>query len=97
MQLLETEQAVDQARKSSKSHEILITQRVQEFQEKQADIDNRLRKITDSDNSDETVERFEESMQKLRNLDIAKGYFELLQEVDNLRYWHRIKHKIGQL
>lgn len=42
--------------------------------------------ITQSDTSDEAVRQFEASMEKLRRLDISKGYMELLKEVDRLRY-----------
>lgn len=42
--------------------------------------------ITQSDTSDEAVAQFEASMEKLRRLDISKGYMELLNEVDRLRY-----------
>lgn len=42
--------------------------------------------ITQSDTSDEAVAQFEARMEKLRRLDISKGYMELLNEVDRLRY-----------
>lgn len=42
--------------------------------------------ITSSETSDEAVQRFESSMDKLRRLDVANGYIELLKEVDVLRY-----------
>lgn len=45
--------------------------------------------ITQSDASDDAVGRFESSMAKLRNLDVANGYVELLKEVDTLRYMRR--------
>lgn len=41
--------------------------------------------VTQSDKSDEAAKKFEASMDKLRRLDIAKGYMELLNIVDDLR------------
>lgn len=42
--------------------------------------------ITQSDTSDDAVRHFEASMEKLRRLDVSKGYMELLKEIDGLRY-----------
>lgn len=50
--------------------------------------------ITQSDTSDEAVRQFEASMEKLRRLDISKGYMELLNEIDRLRYL-RLSLKFG--
>ena len=38
-----------------------------------------------SETSDEAVEKFEASMERLRKLDVAAGYVELLKDVDGLR------------
>ena len=56
------------------------------FEGQQDEIDRRLLYLSNSSNSDEVVERLEEGVKKLRHLDIATGYLELLTEVDNLRY-----------
>ena len=42
--------------------------------------------VTGSDTSNEAVQRFESGMEKLRKLDICKGYMEILKEVDRLRF-----------
>ena len=42
--------------------------------------------ITQSNTSDEAVRIFELSMEKLRRLDVAKGYVELLTEIEALGY-----------
>jgi hypothetical protein len=42
--------------------------------------------IAQSDASDEAVHIFESSMEKLRRLDVAQGYVELLTEIETLRY-----------
>lgn len=44
--------------------------------------------ITQSETSDEALKRFESSLERLRRLDVASGYAEMLKEVDALRYDH---------
>lgn len=56
------------------------------FQQEQEDIDRRLLVVTQSETSDEAVQKFEESMGRLRQLDVAAGYVELLKEVDALKF-----------
>ena len=51
----------------------------------QADIDRRLLIVTRSETSDDAVQRFESSMARLRALDVASRYTEMLYEVDKLR------------
>ena len=41
--------------------------------------------MTQSETSDDAVKKFDHSMGKLRRLDVAKGYADLLNEVDRLR------------
>lgn len=48
-------------------------------------MDRRLLVVTQSETSDDAVRKFESSMEKLRKLDVAAGYVELLQSVDRLR------------
>jgi len=42
--------------------------------------------VTQSETSDDAVRKFDESMEKLRRLDVATGYMELLAEVEVLRF-----------
>ena len=62
-----------------------IQLQAQNFQDMQADIDRRLLIVTRSETSDDAVQRFESSMAKLRALDVASRYTEMLHEVDKLR------------
>lgn len=62
-----------------------LQQRANVFQNKQADIDRRLRIVTQSETSDDAVRKFNANMDKLRRLEVASGYMELLAEVDSLR------------
>ncbi len=83
--LTEAESALPKATQESQQHESTIREQAEQFSKRQADIDRRLLIITQSETSDEAVRRFESSMEKLRRLDIAKGYVELLQEVESLK------------
>ena len=75
-----------EASKTSEAHSSSLLQQVEKFNKQQADIDRRLLIVTRSETSDDAVRKFDASMEKLRRLDIAKGYIELLTEVDRLRY-----------
>ena len=57
----------------------------QAFEKEQGDIDRRLLIVTQSETSDDAVQKFEASTERLRKLDVAAGYVELLKEVDGLR------------
>lgn len=89
-QLLEAESTFQNASKSSQTHKAHVQERAQEFQRKQADIDRRLLILTHSDTSDDAVQKFDSHMEKLRRLDTAKGYMDLLMEVERLRYSYSI-------
>lgn len=84
-QLVEAQEALEEATKASNDHRDAVRNKAQEFNQEQADIDRRLKIITQSETSDEAVRVFESSMEKLRRLDVAKGYLSLLQEVESLR------------
>ena len=71
--------------KASKSHSTDLQRQANKFNSLQADIDRRLLILTQSETSDDAVRKFDSSMQSLQRLDVAKGYFQLLTEVENLR------------
>ncbi|KKA20272.1 RINT-1 family protein [Rasamsonia emersonii CBS 393.64] len=81
-QLVEAQEALAKATKASNDHAEAVRKQVEAFNQQQADIDRRLKILTQSETSDEAVRIFESSMEKLRRLDIAKGYLDLLQEVE---------------
>lgn len=83
-QLAEAQEALSNATKASNDHAEATRKRAEAFNEQQVDIDRRLKAITQSDVSDEAVRRFERNMEKLRRLEISKGYVGLLKEVDAL-------------
>lgn len=57
----------------------------------QEDIDRRLKAITGSDSSDDAAKRFEASIEKLRRLEISRGYMTVLKEAEELRWGNSFK------
>ncbi|KAJ4520395.1 hypothetical protein HRR83_002385 [Exophiala dermatitidis] len=55
------------------------------FQAQQADFNRRLEALALSDASDEATSKIEARMSKVRNLEIAQGYLELVQQLNTLR------------
>ena len=41
--------------------------------------------VTQSETSDDAIQKFDSSMESLRKLDVAQAYMELLTEVEKLR------------
>ncbi|KAJ5727499.1 hypothetical protein N7493_005319 [Penicillium malachiteum] len=83
-QLAEAQDALSNATKSSNDHAEATRKRAEAFTAEQADIDKRLKEITQSETSDEAVRRLEKSMERLQRLEISKGYVELLKEAEDL-------------
>ncbi|PGH18899.1 hypothetical protein AJ80_04317 [Polytolypa hystricis UAMH7299] len=83
-QLSEAEEILRNATKVSIDHNETVRRKAEKFNRQQADIDKRLMVVTQSDTSDEAVKEFETLMERLRRLDIAKGYMELLDDVEKL-------------
>jgi hypothetical protein len=75
----------------------VVRTQAEAFSQEQADIDRRLMIVTSSDTSNEAVQRFETGMEKLRKLDICKGYMEILKEVDRLRFVCQLAPRAPQL
>jgi len=72
-------------KRKSEQHLESVRQKAQVFQKEQGDIDRRLLIVTQSETSDDAVQKFEASMERLRKLDMAAGYVELLKEVEALK------------
>ncbi|KAL4897048.1 TIP-1 family-domain-containing protein [Aspergillus ambiguus] len=83
-QLAEAEEVLSNATKASNEHAEATRKRANEFNEQQADIDRRLKAITGSDASDDAARRFEASIEKLRRVEISRGYVTLLKEAEEL-------------
>lgn len=61
-----------------------MLKRTQEFKEHQDNVQRRVKIVTSSDTPDEAVQRLKGPMEKLRRVEVAKLYVELLKEVDTL-------------
>ncbi|EMD00111.1 hypothetical protein BAUCODRAFT_365546 [Baudoinia panamericana UAMH 10762] len=83
-QLLDARRDQEIAVQEADEHVRNVRQLGSQFQKEQAGVDHRLLMVTQSETSDEAVRKFEASWEKLRKLDIAAGYVELLKEVDVL-------------
>ncbi|KAM0798690.1 TIP-1 family-domain-containing protein [Usnea florida] len=55
-----------------------------QFKSQQKDVGRRLMIVTQSETSDDAIQKFDSSMESLRKLDVAQAYMELLIEVENL-------------
>lgn len=84
-QLQEAEVALDESSKTSSTHWANLEIQASKFNKQQADIDRRLLILTRSETSDDAIRKFDSSIESLQRLDVAKGYFELLTEVEDLR------------
>lgn len=84
LQLEDAQSKLAKSKEAASSHTGSILQQVQSFQAQQDSIDRRLKIVTSSDVPDEAAQRFRGPMEKLRRLELARSYVELLKEVDDL-------------
>ncbi|KAI9824321.1 MAG: hypothetical protein M1826_007418 [Phylliscum demangeonii] len=89
-QLRDAETALGTAKRTSHEQRVLALEKAQSFSRRQADFDKRLLTITNAESSDQAAREFEESIEKLQNLDVAVGYIELLKTAEDLRYALRV-------
>ncbi|KAL8764668.1 MAG: hypothetical protein Q9194_006904, partial [Teloschistes cf. exilis] len=75
------------------THTATVLQRAQAFKKQQADIDRRLLIVTRSETSDDAIQKFDEDLKMLQRLEVARGYIELLAEVEQLRCGSRRNFK----
>jgi RAD50-interacting protein 1 len=84
-QLQEAQKQLRDAKDASNTHAKSLKARVVKFEKHQVEIDRKMLVVTGSETSDEAVKKFETSMDKLKRLDVAKGYLELLQLTETMR------------
>ena len=75
---------LQEAKSASNTQCTTVAQRIKRFQKQQLDIDRRLKILTQSETSDDAVTKFDGVMSKLRRLEIAQNYVDLLHEVEKL-------------
>lgn len=69
---------------ASDQHSVDLLKKANNFNSLQSDVDRRLLILTRSETSDDAVGKFDSSMELLQRLEVTKGYFQLLAEVDSL-------------
>jgi RAD50-interacting protein 1 len=84
LQLDDAKTKLAETKEAANAHTELILQQTQAFRTQQESIDKRLAIVAASDAPDEAAQRLRGPMEKLRKLDLAKAYVELLKEVDDL-------------
>lgn len=83
-QLQDAQSKLDRSKEAAATHTEHLLAQTRHFQQQQAGIDERLQIVTASHTPDEAVRRFRVPIEKLRRLDLATYYVEMLQEVDTL-------------
>lgn len=83
-QLQDAETRAEKARTAAREHSQNVLIQAELFRQEQEDIDRRLRATTSSETAQDAAREFEASMEKLRRLDVAKGYVALIIEVNKL-------------
>ena len=84
-QLQDARREHNEASQKADEHLGSIRQKAWAFEQEQSDIDRRLLIVAQSETSDDALQKFEASMDRLRKLDMAAGYVELLKEVEALQ------------
>ncbi|KAL8729686.1 MAG: hypothetical protein Q9181_004916 [Wetmoreana brouardii] len=84
-QLQEAEQTLAKSTQTSEAHNSALLQQARAFKKQQANVDRRLLIVTQSETSDDAIEKFDADIRALQRLEVAKGYVELLAEVERLR------------
>ncbi|MCJ1285788.1 hypothetical protein MMC26_005129 [Xylographa opegraphella] len=83
-QLRDAETTLHDTNQDSKAYSTNLQKKIDHFNRQQAAINRRLLIVTQSETSDDAVQKFDASMEKLRKLDVAKGYVSLLAKVEQL-------------
>lgn len=84
LQLEDAREKLEASKKASADHEARMHEQTTRFEEQHASIQDRLRIITSSNSPEEATELLKEPMKKLRRVELATLYVELLKEVEEL-------------
>ncbi|KAL1303236.1 hypothetical protein AAFC00_006651 [Neodothiora populina] len=83
-QLSDARKDHDTAQQACQQHAASVKAKAAAFEQEQGEIDRRLMIVTQSETSEEAIQRFQSSTDRLHRLDVASGYAEMLKEVDVL-------------
>ncbi|KAF4630599.1 hypothetical protein G7Y89_g7538 [Cudoniella acicularis] len=83
-QLQDARSQLDEAKKASANHTSLMLEQTQEFERQQDSVQKRLMIVTNSDTPEEATRRLKGPLEKLRRVELARSYVELLKDVNDL-------------
>ncbi|TVY16092.1 RAD50-interacting protein 1 [Lachnellula arida] len=83
-QLQDAKSKLQEAKQSSANHSSSMLEQTQEFERQQASVQKRLMIVTNAHTPEEATKRLRGPMEKLRKVELANSYVEMLQEVDDL-------------
>ncbi|PBP20860.1 RINT-1 family protein [Diplocarpon rosae] len=73
------------AKKTSANRTSLMLEQAQEFERQQLNVHNRLKIVTSSDTPEDATRRLRKPLEKLRKVELAKLYIQLLKDVEGLK------------
>lgn len=74
-----------QAKSASTNRTSLMLEQTQEFERQQSNVQKRLMIVTSSDTPEEATRKLNGPMEKLRKVELAQAYLEMLQDVEDFR------------
>ncbi|APA14121.1 hypothetical protein sscle_12g088910 [Sclerotinia sclerotiorum 1980 UF-70] len=83
-QLRDATTKLAEAKSAAANHTSSLVQKTQAFERQQDDLRARLMMLTSSDTPEEAVRLLEGPMEKLRQVELAQAYVELLEDVDGM-------------
>ncbi|KAG9231031.1 RINT-1 family protein-like protein [Amylocarpus encephaloides] len=84
-QLRDARFKLDEAKKASANHTSKMLEQTRQFKLQQDSVQKRLMIVTQSDTPEEATKLFRGPMEKLRRIELARSYVELLKDVDEMR------------
>ncbi|KAN0101854.1 RINT-1 family protein-like protein [Hyaloscypha variabilis] len=84
-QLADARQKLSTARDTATNRTTLMLQQTQEFERQQANVQERLKIVTSSDTPEEATQRLRGPLEKLRKLQLAERYVDMLEYIESLK------------
>jgi hypothetical protein len=85
VQLADARQKLSTARDTATNRTTLMLQQTQEFERQQANVQERLKIVTSSDTPEEATQRLRGPLEKLRKLQLAERYVDMLEYIESLK------------
>ncbi|KAE9369554.1 RINT-1 family protein [Stipitochalara longipes BDJ] len=84
-QLADARQKLSTAKDTATNRTTLMLQQAQEFEKQQASVQERLKIVTSSDTPEEATQRLRAPLEKLRKLQLAERYVNMLECIESLK------------